>query len=317
MGGEAIMRYVVTGGCGFIGSHVVDLLLSRGEKVVIIDRITNRRTIARDMSVTNLRHFYMDISDPQLMEKALLPDDIVIHLAAQSHVDVSFENPVLTTQSNVVGVHSLLASCVKNHVKKVLIMSTDEVYGSTNSIVDVRRLDPANPYSASKAAADMIVNAYKLMHPEIAITTLRSNNIAGPRQFINNIIPRFSVLGLLNRKFTLHGDGSAQRRYLWVKDAAEAVCLLATNANKSHIYHIGHNQAFSNLQIAEKIGTYLGLNDYLSFQKDRLINDTIYPADSTDIEREFGWCPTRDLDDFLPETIEWYRKHLDNYQDLV
>jgi len=311
------MRYVVTGGCGFIGSHVVNLLQSRGGKVAIIDKITNRKIVDSEFLNKEAQHFYMDISNPQLMEKALLPDDIVIHLAAQSHVDVAFKNPVETTISNVVGIHSLLAACVKKDVRKLVVMSTDEVYGSTDKIVDVRLLDPANPYSASKAAADMIVSAYQKMHPELVITTLRSNNIAGPGQFINNIIPRFSVLGLLNKKFTLHGDGSARRRYLWVKDAAMAICLLAENATQSHIYHIGHHQAFSNLEIAEKIGNYLQLEDYISFEKDRLVNDTIYPADSSDMMREFQWEPTRNLDDFLPETIEWYRTHLDHFRDLV
>ena len=311
------MRYVVTGGCGFIGSHVVNLLTSKGKKVAIIDKITNRKTIDSQFVHHDVQHFYMDISDPQLTEKALLPGDVVIHLAAQSHVDVSFKNPVQTTISNVVGIHSLLAACVKKGVKKILVMSTDEVYGSTEKIVDVNLLDPANPYSASKAAADMIVSAYMKMHPEITITTLRSNNIAGPGQFINNIIPRFSILGLLNRQFTLHGDGSAQRRYLWVKDAAMAIYLLANEATKSKVYHIGHEDAYSNLEIATKIGNYLGLKDYISFEKDRLINDTIYPADSVDILRDFGWKPTRDIDDFLPETIEWYKEHLDNFRDLV
>ena len=311
------MRYVVTGGCGFIGAHVVNLLQSKGKKVAIVDKITNRKTIDSEFLNEGAQHFYMDISDPQLMEKALLPDDVVIHLAAQSHVDVSFKNPVSTTISNVVGIHSLLAACVKKGVKKLIVMSTDEVYGSTDEIVDVRLLDPANPYSASKAAADMIVSAYQKMHPELTITTLRSNNIAGPGQFINNIIPRFSVLGLLDRKFTMHGDGSARRRYLWVKDAAMAIYLLAEHATKSHIYHIGHEQSFSNLEIAKKIGSYLKLEDYISFEKDRLINDTIYPADSLDMLRDFNWKPTRDLDDFLPETIEWYRTHLNHFRDLV
>ena len=163
----------------------------------------------------------------------------------------------------------------------------------------------------------MIVTAYKTMHPEITITTLRSNNIAGPGQFINNIIPRFSVLGLLKKKFTLHGDGSAMRRYLWVKDAAEAIWLLAEKATKSQIYHIGHTDKFSNLEIAEKIGKYLGLKDYISFEKDRLINDTIYPADSSDMLRDFHWQPTRNLDDFLPETIEWYRENLDHFRHRI
>ena len=93
--------------------------------------------------------------------------------------------------------------------------------------------------------------------------------------------------------------------------------VLAENATKSQVFHIGHNYAFWNLEIATKIGNYLGLNDYISFEKDRLINDTIYPADSVDIFRDFGWKPTRDIDDFLPETIEWYKEHLDNFRDLV
>ncbi|MGI9249910.1 MAG: NAD-dependent epimerase/dehydratase family protein [Pseudohongiellaceae bacterium] len=311
------MRYVVTGGCGFIGSHVVEMLLSKGKQVAVIDKITTRRATDQALFGGEVQHFYMDISDPHLMEKALLPGDTVIHLAAQSHVDVSFKNPVQTTVSNVVGIHSLLAACVKKQVKKVIVMSTDEVYGSAEHLVDARQLDPANPYSASKAAADMIASAYQKMHPEMPITILRSNNIAGPGQFINNIIPRFSVLGLLNRKFTLHGDGSARRRYLWVKDAALAIYLLAEKANKNRIYHIGQEEPFSNLQIAEKIGAYLGLKDYLSFEKDRLINDTIYPAESTAMQRDFNWQPTRSLDDFLPETIEWYRTHLDDFRDLV
>ena len=143
------MRYVVTGGCGFIGSHVVNLLQSKGKKVAIVDKITNRKMIDSAFLNKDVQHFYMDISDPQLMEKALLPDDVVIHLAAQSHVDVSFKNPVSTTISNVVGIHSLLAACVKKGVKKLVVMSTDEVYGSTDEIVDVRRLDPAHRDSAS------------------------------------------------------------------------------------------------------------------------------------------------------------------------
>ena len=149
------MRYVITGGCGFIGSHVVQLLKSKGKKVAIIDKITNRELIDQKALLQNVQHFYLDISDPELMGKALLPDDIVIHLAAQSHVDVSFKNPVQTTVSNVVGIHSLLAACVKRGVKKIVIMSTDEVYGEklNGSFNEQNHLNPTNPYSASKAAA--------------------------------------------------------------------------------------------------------------------------------------------------------------------
>ena len=307
------MRYVVTGGNGFIGSHVVDQLLTTGKEVVVIDKITNQKNAYSKQVRHVARQLFMDMSDPNLMEKAIQKDDVIVHLAAQSHVDVSFNNPVETTISNVVGAHSLLAASVKCGVSKVIIMSTDEVYGSTDRLIDENCLKPANPYSASKAAADMIANAYKGMYKELPIITLRSNNIAGPRQFIRNIIPRFSVLGLLGRHFTLHGDGSARRRYLWVGDAVDAICTLALRGSQSKTYHIGTEEAFSNLEIAEKIGGYLELQDYISYETDRLVNDSIYPSDSRDMQQDFGWQVTRKLDDFLPETIEWYRENLDDF----
>ena len=308
------MRYVVTGGCGFVGSHLVDLLLSEGKEVVIIDKITNKRSVESPARNKHIHHLYMDLSNPELMEKALSKNDTIIHLAAQSHVDISFRNPVETTLTNVVGAHCVLAAAVKKEAKKIVMMSTDEVYGSISKIINHKLLDPTSPYSASKAAADMIVNSYRKMHPELNIITLRSNNIAGPGQFINNIIPRFSVLGLMNKKFTLHGDGSAKRRYLWVKDAALAIFLLAENSVKNEIYHIGHKTPFTNLEVAEKIANYLNLSDYLSFEQDRPINDAIYPSHDSSIYDELGWEPSKNLDDFLPETIEWYRENLDQYR---
>ena len=309
------MRYLVTGGNGFIGSHVVDHLLDNGHEVVVVDRISNQNTVYSRHIRKEARQLFMDMSDPTLMEKAIKKDDVIIHLAAQSHVDVSFSNPVQTTISNVVGAHSLLSACVKQGACKIVIMSTDEVYGSTEELIHENCLNPANPYSASKAAADMIVNAYKSMYQDMPIITIRSNNIAGPRQFIRNIIPRFSVLGLLGKRFTLHGDGSARRRYLWVGDAVSAICELATKGTKSKIYHIGTEESFSNFEIAEKIGTHLGLKDYISYETDRIVNDTIYPSGSKDMNKDFGWKVTKNLDEFLPETIEWYRQHLDEFVD--
>ena len=192
-------------------------------------------------------------------------------------------------------------------------MSTDEVYGSSNSLENPKILNPANPYSASKAAVDMIVNAYVIMYPSMTIATLRSNNIAGPGQFIRNIIPRFTMLGLAGQKMTMHGDGSASRRYLWVRDAAAALKVLAERCDKSEIYNIGHETHYSNLQVAEKIGAQLGLRDFISFEKDRLVNDVLYPSGDDRMTAEFGWQPTRDLDDFLPETVDWYK---DNFERL-
>ena len=177
----------------------------------------------------NVQHFYMDISDPELMEKALLPDDIVIHLAAQSHVDVSFKNPVQTTVSNVVGVHSLLASCVKKGVKKIVIMSTDEVYGSLNQkqrpFSEDSQYRPNNPYSASKAAAEIIINSYKY-HLKSNILIVRGNNIFGNRQYPEKLIPSCIYNVLKNKPIKLHGNGKNIRCYLSVYDFADAIYLL-------------------------------------------------------------------------------------------
>ena len=193
------MRYVVTGGSGFVGAHLVKSLIDKGEEVVVIDKISNHINLDNINSNKNIKNYFVDISDPFITEKIINKDDIVLHLAAQSHVDVSFVSPLETTKSNVLGTQSILNACLKNGAK-IVIMSTDEVYGSASEIIDNNLLDPTNPYSASKAAADMIVNAYKHMYKDMSIVTLRSNNIVGEGQYIRNIIPRFSCLGVLGKK---------------------------------------------------------------------------------------------------------------------
>tara|TARA_B100000963_G_scaffold101267_1_gene87574 strand:- start:1075 stop:2010 length:936 start_codon:yes stop_codon:yes gene_type:complete len=307
------MRYVVTGGSGFIGSHLVDSLLDENKEVLVIDSILNHQ----DTTFLNksAKHYIIDLSNPETLGKVIEQDDVVIHLAAQSHVDVSFKKPHKTIIGNVLGTHNVMQASLKNNAKKVLIMSTDEVYGPCDTIIDFNLLNPTNPYSSSKAAADMIVNAFKHMYPDFHINTLRSNNIAGPRQFIRNIIPRFSCLGLLGYKMTIHGDGSSQRRYLWVKDAARALIEISLNGRSGEIYHTSHPKKYSNLDIAKKISSYLDIQDGFELIEDRVFNDATYPFhENDDIEKELGWKPSKDLDDFLPETIEFYRENLDFYK---
>lgn len=310
------MRYIITGGSGFVGSHLVDSLIEKNNDVVVVDSILNHQ----DTSYLNnkAKHYILDLSDPETLDKIIEQDDVVIHLAAQSHVDVSFKKPHKTIIGNVLGTHNVMQSSLKNNAKKVLIMSTDEVYGPCDSIIDFNLLNPTNPYSSSKAAADMIVNAFKHMYPDFHVNTLRSNNIAGPRQFIRNIIPRFSCLALLGEKMTVHGDGSSQRRYLWVKDAAKALIEISLNGKSGEIYHTSHPKKYSNLDIAKKISSYLGTKDGFELIEDRVFNDATYPFHKDDnIEKDLGWKPTKDLDDFLPETIEFYRENLDFYKKFL
>tara|TARA_B100000989_G_scaffold150600_1_gene112282 strand:+ start:501 stop:1433 length:933 start_codon:yes stop_codon:yes gene_type:complete len=310
------MRYIITGGSGFVGSHLVDSLIEANNEVVVIDSILNHQDTT--YLNKNVQHYILDLSNLDTLDKIVEQDDVVIHLAAQSHVDVSFNEPHKTIIGNVLGTHNVILSSLKKNAKKVLIMSTDEVYGPCDSIVDFNLLNPTNPYSSSKAAADMIVNAFKHMYPDFHINTLRSNNIAGPRQFIRNIIPRFSCLALLGNKMTIHGDGSSQRRYLWVKDAARALIEISLNGKSGEIYHTSHPKKYSNLDVAKKISSYLDFQDGFELIEDRVFNDATYPFHKDDkIEKELGWKPSKDLDDFLPETIEFYRENLGFYKKFL
>lgn len=307
------MRYVVTGGGGFVGSHLVNALLKLNKEVVVIDKISNHSNL-QSLNSKKVKYYFADLSDPDLTKKIIQKHDTVFHLAAQSHVDVSFNSPLKTTISNVLGTHSVLNACLENESHKLVIMSTDEVYGSAKQIENLNLLDPTNPYSASKAAADMVANSYRHMYKDFNYTTLRSNNIIGTGQFIRNIIPRFSCLGILGKKMTLHGDGSATRRYLWVDDVVNALLVLAGNDTKDYIYNIGHDVSYSNIQIAKLIGDYLNLEDYIKFEKDRIYNDSYYPCDFSLIQKEFGWRYTKNLEDVLPEIIDWYKKNIDLYE---
>ena len=310
------MKVIVTGGSGFIGSHLVDQLIDKGYEVMVVDSITNHQD-TRNLN-KNVQHLFADLSDPDILQKVVKQDDIVVHLAAQSHVDVSFKKPHQTILSNVFATHNVMQACLDNQAAKILIMSTDEVYGSNDVIQNFNTLDPTNPYSASKAAADMIVNSFKHMHPDMHINTLRSNNIAGPRQFIRNIIPRFSCLGVLGKKMTIHGNGSSERRYLWVKDAASALIKIMELGDSGKIYHTSHPMKYSNLEIANKISDYLEIENCIEHTKDRVFNDTTYPFHENDsIQTDLGWEVSRDLDDFLPETIEFYRDNINFYKPFL
>tara|TARA_B100000767_G_scaffold275781_1_gene315521 strand:- start:10938 stop:11876 length:939 start_codon:yes stop_codon:yes gene_type:complete len=312
------MRYVVTGGSGFVGSHLVDFLEKRGETVIVIDKISNHKNLSLfSNSNKKTQYYFADITDPLITEKIIEEGDIVFHLAAQSHVDVSFVNPLDTTKSNVLGTHSILNACLKNKCAKLIIMSTDEVYGSVDNIPNHNLLDPTNPYSASKAAADMIVNSYKHMYEEMDIVTLRSNNIIGPGQFIRNIVPRFSCLGILGKQMTVHGTGESRRRYLWINDVINALILLSDRAERHKIYNIGHNKSYSNIEIAQMIGDYLNLSNFISFEDDRVFNDTIYPCDFSEIQKDLGWKITKDIEQVLPEIIEWYKNNISRYKKYL
>jgi len=316
-------KIVVTGGAGFIGSHVVERMVSEFPQAEFA--ILDKMTYAADFN--NIDHlllrgkrrlFVGDIADFELALRVTQNADCVLHLAAESHVDNSFGNSLRFTHSNTLGTHSLLEACRMNSVSKIIHVSTDEVYGEIADGVhgETDGLNPTNPYSASKAAADMLVNSY--IHCfQMPIVSVRANNIYGTRQYPEKIIPRFTMQGLTGRKFTLHGNGQNRRRFLAAEDFADALVILLNKGAEGAIYNVGSEHEFTNLDIAKLIANHLGLRTetMIEFVEDRPFNDCRYAIDSSKL-RALGWEPRRPLVEHLGGVVRWYRENMDRYADI-
>ena len=316
-------KVVITGGAGFIGSHVVERMVREFPQAEFA--ILDKMTYAADFN--NIDHLLLrgkrrlivgDIADFELALRVTENADCVLHLAAESHVDNSFGNSLRFTHSNTLGTHSLLEACRMNSVRRIIHVSTDEVYGEIAEGIhnETDGLNPTNPYSASKAAADMLVNSYVHCF-QMPIVSVRANNIYGTRQYPEKIIPRFVMQGLTGRKFTLHGSGQNRRRYLAAEDFADALVILLTKGAEGAIYNIGSEHEFTNLEIAKMIAGHLGLRaeTMIEFVQDRPFNDCRYAIDSSKL-RALGWEAKRPLVEHLGKVVQWYRENMDRYADL-
>ncbi|KAI8808785.1 hypothetical protein BJ742DRAFT_677543 [Cladochytrium replicatum] len=328
-----IKNILVTGGAGFIGSHVVRRLVTLYPEYTIfnfdkleycsslkslngVDHLPNYCFIQGDLTSTDFVKYV-------LKEKKI---DTIIHFAAQSHVDNSFGDSFDFTKVNVMGTHVLLEAARVHRVKRFIHISTDEVYGEISSdkpdCDEAAPLHPTNPYAATKAAAEHLVNAYyKSFGLPIIIT--RSNNIYGPFQYPEKVIPKFISLLLRSRKCTVHGDGLNSRHYLYATDLTAALDTILHRGVIGETYNIGTNFEISNLALARMI--YKGIKSqngatpeqaeddaYLEFVEDRAFNDRRYAIDSSKI-RELGWTPTVSFEDGLSRTIAWYQENSEHW----
>ncbi len=316
-------KIVVTGGAGFIGSHVVERIAAEFPRspLAILDKMTyaaDLDNIAHVLQRGRRKLYVGDLCDLEFCTDVTQDADLVLHLAAESHVDKSFGNSLRFTRSNTLGTHTLLEACRINQVGKFIHVSTDEVYGEIHKGVHVESdpLDPTNPYSASKAAADMIVKGY-IRSFNMPIVTVRANNIYGIRQYPEKLIPRFILLGLSGQKLPLHGDGRNRRRFLAAEDFADALVLLVRKGTIGEIYNIGSDAEYANIEIAEMIASRLGLPTagLFCFVEDRPFNDSRYAIDSRKIHA-LGWKPTRSLERHLEQVIDWYRKNRSRYEHI-
>ena len=307
-------KFFISGVAGFIGSHVCEHIVKKFPKaeVVGIDKLTyagNKFFLKKILDKKNFIFIKSDISDTNKYISHLNNTDYAINIAAESHVDNSFINSIKFTKTNTLGAHIFLQNCINREVKKIIHISTDEVYGDKikGTSHETDKMNPTNPYSASKAAAELIINSYKYVYKK-DIIIIRANNIYGTRQFPEKLIPSCIVSLLNNKKISIHGNGKNLRHYLSVHDFCDALTIIVKKINKG-VYNVGTKDIYQNIKIAKKICQLMNKSfSNIKFTKDRSFNDRRYSISSKKIQK-LGWKPKRKLFDELEIIIEWYKKH--------
>ena len=315
-------RYLVTGGAGFIGSNFIRSVLNAepDASVIDLDALTYAgvRATVEELDVDD-RHTFVhgDIRDADLVDRLVADADVVVHFAAESHVDRSIAGPSAFLETNVVGTGVLIDAARRHAVERFIHVSTDEVYGSLNEgfAGEDARLDPSSPYSASKAGADLLVASYRVTFGYPAIITRCTNNF-GPYQFPEKVIPLFVTNLLDHRKVPLYGDGRNERDWLHVADHCRAIRLLVDEGTPGEIYNVGADNQLTNLELTRRILEQLGFDDsMIEPVPDRPGHDLRYAVDSSKIRR-LGWKPEHHFDEHLAGTIEWYRQRRDWWEPL-
>ncbi len=307
----------MTGGAGFIGSHYVRTALTTAADVtelVVLDRFTyagNPENLAPVAADPRLRVVRADVADPAAVDPLVAAADVVVHFAAETHVDRSIEGAAGFVRTNVVGTQVLLDAALRHGVGKFVNVSTDEVYGSleTGSWTEDHPLEPNSPYSASKASADLLVRAYGRTHGLPVCTTRCSNNY-GPYQFPEKVVPLFVTSLLDGGTVPLYGEGANVRDWLHVDDHCRGIDLVVRGGRPGEVYNIGGGTELTNRQLTERLLAAVGADwSRVRHVPDRPGHDLRYSVDTTKIRTELGYAPVHDLDAGLAETVEWYRTH--------
>lgn len=314
------MRLLVTGGAGFIGSHYVRSVLGdawggvRPSSVVVLDKLTYAGNVANLSPVWDderLRFVEGDILDPALVDSLVAKADVVVHFAAESHVDRSILGAADFVMTNVVGTQTLLDAARKHGVEKFVHVSTDEVYGSidTGSWTEEQPLEPNSPYSASKAGSDLLARAYHRTHGVPVCITRCSNNY-GPYQFPEKVIPLFVTNLVDGHTVPLYGEGANVRDWLHVDDHCRGIHLVAEKGRPGEVYNIGGGTELTNKELTGLLLEAVGAGwERVRQVEDRLGHDLRYSVDITKISDELGYQPAVPFEEGLAETVEWYRTH--------
>jgi len=323
-------KIIVTGGLGFIGSNLIDLLLKKKYFVINIDKATyssNQYNVKEYKNSKKYKFIKLDIKNKEL--KNILfkykPHGI-FNLAAETHVDRSIDNPDSFIQSNIVGVYNLLESFKnfsKKHKSKLIHISTDEVYGDilTGRSHEKYPYEPSSPYAASKAASDHLVGSYVRTYGLPAIVTNCSNNY-GPKQHPEKLIPKLIYNILNNKPLPIYGKGTNSREWIYVKDHCDALIKVFLKGKIGEFYNIGSNKNKNNLQVTRELLKNskklinLGNKVKINFVKDRPGHDIRYALNSNKIKNKLGWQPKTNFSEGIKLTLDWYLKNKSYYKSL-
>ncbi|WP_332694844.1 dTDP-glucose 4,6-dehydratase [Halalkalibacter lacteus] len=306
---------LITGGAGFIASNFIrHLLKNTTNRITNIDALTyagNQENMNGFAESENYRFFHGDISQTETLDSVFdRTYDVIINFAAESHVDRSIENAKRFIETNINGTHALLGKVLEGKAGKMIQVSTDEVYGSLNELdaafTEQHCLSPNNPYSASKAGADLLVRSFFETYKLPLIITRCSNNY-GPYQHPEKFVPKIIYNALNNKKIPLYGDGLNIRDWLYVEDHCRAIYMIMNNGKSGEIYNIGGNYEKTNIELIRTILNYLGKgDDLISYVSDRKGHDRRYAIDSTKVKKQLGWEPNVSFDVGIKQTIDWY-----------
>ncbi len=321
------MTLLITGGAGFIGSNFIRFMLDRHpeDRIVNVDALTYAGDLEslEDLEVHPRYAFEKaDICDRPAIERIATKHgvDAVINIAAESHVDRSIVGASEFVRTNIVGTSVLLEIARERKIGRFLQVSTDEVYGSlgaTGKFTEETPLHPNSPYSASKASADMLALAYHHTFGVPVVVTRCSNNY-GPYQFPEKLIPLMIANALNDKRLPVYGDGKNVRDWLHVGDHCEAIDVVFRRGRVGEVYNVGGNTERLNIDLVRLILQHLGKPESLiTFVKDRPGHDRRYAIDSSKIQRELGWKPTRTFEKGIAETIDWYLGHQDWWKRIM
>ena len=306
------MKLFITGGAGFIGSNYVrHVLANSDDEVTVFDALTYAGNLSSLVDVADdPRYSFVqgDICDREAVAAAMAGHDMVVHFAAESHVDRSIVDPDTFVRTNCLGTNVMCDVARNIGVERFLHISTDEVYGSIEdgSFVETDRLGPRSPYSSSKAGSDLIALSYQETYGLPVIVTRSSNNF-GPFQFPEKVIPLFVTNLLDGKKVPLYGDGLNVRDWIHVLDNCAGVDTVLRKGTIGEIYNIGGGNETTNRELTSMVLANMGVGEEMvEYVEDRLGHDRRYSIDCSKANA-LGWKPSRDLDVAVAETVEWYR----------